>query len=210
MRSAGSFRQNPAGNIIEEELLDSIQTWLNWDFTRQSASCGPRIILRIAKRVVGIFKRFGARIELLSLYYILAFTAWLQQGRRNAPSADEMRKFPAFKEAYRLCGFRIHGEGHTHIPLQEDLYFEEPESRQNYTYVNFGTWRDQLVPKIKGRRNNWFKRLFRMEKTKGYRRRGVGRALVILDKAPENPGEPRPFGYWVEDIMNWSDKADKL
>jgi hypothetical protein len=182
-----------ARDIIESELLDSVRAWLDWEFTLTSARPVIRMVLRIARPVVNFLARLGAGVQLWSIYLLMSLVAWLQQGRRNAPSYCAMRRFPAFLETYRNYGFRIHGEGHTHIPLQEDLYFEKPKERQNYTYINFGAWRDQLVPKLK----------------QGYRRRGVGRALVVLDTTGGADGQ-RHFAYWVEDVLSWGDKADRL
>lgn len=178
---------------IETVLLESVHAWLDWEFTLASARPAIRMALRIARPVVNFLKRLGVRVELWSIYALMSLVAWLQQGQRNAPSYCAMRKFPAFLEAYRSYGFRIHGEGHTHIPLQEELYFEKPKDRRNYTYINFGAWRDQVVPKLK----------------RGYRRRGVGRALVVLDTAGGADGQ-RHFAYWVEDVLSWGDTADRL
>lgn len=183
--------------IIEEELLDSIHAWLGWDFTLASAAPTIAWILRIAKPVISVLKLIGGRIELGFLYAVMSLMAWLQQWQQDAPSYADMQKFPGFLDGYRQLGFRIHGEGHTHIPLQEELFFKTPDtpaSNRNYTYINFGTWRDQLVPK----------------KKQGYRRRGLGRALVVLDKAGEGEGKPRSFAYWVQDVLNWQEKTDRL
>ena len=180
--------------MIEGELVDSIHAWLDWKFTMESAPPSARWILRIAKPIIAAMAVFGAPIELWFLYWIMSLLAWRQRWHRDEPSYDEMLKFPAFLEEYRKRGFRIHGEGHTHIPLQEELYFDTPKDRQNYTYINFGAWRDQLVPKEK----------------QGYRRRGIGRALAVLDKAGKGEGQPPLFAYWVQDVLSWGDKADRL
>ena len=96
----------------------------------------------------------------------------LQQGifqQNGNPSYKEMERFPAFLQEYRDYGFRIHGEGHTHIPIQEELCFDKPEENPNYTYINFGTWRDQIVPKLE----------------KSYRKRGIGRAFECVGFNPQ-------------------------
>ena len=105
-----------------------------------------------------------------------------------------MRKFPSFMPMYRHYGFQIHGEGHTHIPLQA-----EPNmgGKRPSTYINFGTWRDQIL----------------LRKNQGYRRRGVLRALYILDLVNETEtaeDSPRSFDYFVEDITHWGDQKDTM
>lgn len=183
--------------IIEEELLDSIYTWLSWDFTLASATPSRRSVLRIARMFVGILKRLGARIELGFLYSVMWVLNRLQQGiffHKDDPSYREMRRFPGFLKEFRDCGFRIHGEGHTHIPLQDELDFDKPEGNPNYTYINFGTWRDQIVLKQK----------------KSYRRRGVGRVLSVIDLAAKPDSSERGFVYWVEDVLHWGDQLDRL
>lgn len=114
--------------------------------------------------------------------------------RDNQVSFKEMRKFPCFLPAYRDYGFRIHGEGHTHIALEEDVYFKTPDINRNYTYINFGAWRDRIVKK----------------QTEGYRRRGIGRALVVLDLRPEKIGGERQFTYYTQDALSWSDQRDRF
>jgi hypothetical protein len=180
--------------IIEDELLNSVHGWLSWNFTFDSAPSTRRWILRIAKPIMNVLKLLNARIELGFIYVVMRLLAKLQKWQRSAPSHKEMLRFPSFLDEYRYYGFRIHGEGHTHIPLEEELDFDVPEKSRNYTYINFGTWRDQMLPKQKD----------------GYRRRGLGRALIIFDKAAENSDSPRDFSYWVQDLVTWGDRQDKL
>ncbi len=189
--------------VIEKELFDNLHAWLNMEFTMKSATLVVRSIVWVSRRLlkllafvnfINIFhrKEQAGFIDLKFAYGLICALEWLQQLQRNAPSLRQMLNFTAFLDEYRNYGFRIHSEGHTHIPLQEDLYFRQPASpadRQNYTYVNFGTWRDQVKP----------------TQSKKYRRFGVGRALVVLDKRGD---AEREFGYYVQDITSWSDKAD--
>lgn len=194
---------NRVRHAIEKELFDNLHAWLNMKFTVESATPLVRLIVRVSRvllKFLGLmdylnfFKQPGKAkfIDLKFAYFLILGLESLQQLQRNAPSLSAMQSFTAFLDEYRNYGFRIHSEGHTHIPLQEDLHFRQParpDDRQNYTYVNFGTWRDQVKP----------------TQSKKYRRYGVGRALVILDKQGE---AGRNFGYYVQDITNWSDKAD--
>jgi|GEM_PF-586532 len=191
-----------ARDIIENELLDSVHNWLGWDFTLESAGSVLKVGLRIARVLVSVIKLLGARIELGFLYLMMWGMTQLKQGLfhiSDAPSYKEMKAFPTFLQAYRDYGFRIHGEGHTHIPLEEELYFKQPDTpkdRKSYTYINFGTWRDQIV----------------IARKRKYRRRGVGRALCVLDLLPdiECGDEERRFAYWVEDILTWGDHLDRF
>jgi len=187
---------------IENILLDSVHDWINWDFTRDSAPPLIYWFIVIFRPFANIFNRVrhwvGLKpLNLWTIYGLMSLLAWVQQWHRNDPSYKDMKNFPGFLDAYRNYGFRIHGEGHTHIPLQEELYFDSPTDDQNYTYINFGAWRDQIVPK----------------QEKSCRRRGVGRALYVVDLAQgsrysEREAE-RCFMYWVEDVLSWGDKADR-
>jgi hypothetical protein len=86
---------------------------------------------------------------------------------------------------------RLHVEGHTHVALEADLQFRKMESgRNNYTYVNLGAWRDAILPK----------------RNRGYRRRGVGRALFIFDLAQEMPDDA--YRFYVRDMTSWGDRLD--
>lgn len=186
-------------SILETELIRSLREWVAWDFTYVSASPPVALAMRIAKPVLWIMKWFGIKIELGSLYSLLKLVNWYQQRHResDAPSFDTMRGFPGFLADYRRYGFHIHGEGHTHIPLQEEVDFDDPPntvSRGNYTYVNFGTWRDRVLPK----------------KKRGYRRHGMGRILVVLDTAPKTPEASRGYSYWTQDLLTWGDDSDHL
>ncbi|HXH71632.1 MAG TPA: hypothetical protein VNI58_02325, partial [Mariprofundaceae bacterium] len=111
-------------------------------------------------------------------------------------SLAEMQGFPAFLPGYRDYGFRIHGEGHTHVALEEELYFNGPTDHKSYTYINFGTWRNQVVPARPAK----------------YRRRGIGRALWVLDQRPADQasGGARRFACWVDDMLSWDDRLDRL
>lgn len=183
-----------ARKIIEDELQNWVHAWLSWDFTFDSAPPTRRWVLRIAKPILHVLKLFNARIELGFLYMVMRLLAQLQNWQRSEPSYKEMLGFPTFLEEYRHFGFRIHGEGHTHISLEQELDFDIPATSRNYTYINFGTWRDQMLPKQKH----------------GYRRRGIGRVLIVFDKAAVSPGGSRDFSYWVQDLVTWGDRQDKL
>jgi hypothetical protein len=181
--------------IIEDALYVCIIDWLSWDFTYESSSWLRRVILKLSKitlKSMRVFK-FGLEIKTIAALMkafdlLVRFNPFHEEGG----SVKEMAGFPAFLPAYRLYGFQIHSEGHTHIPLEEEpnFNFKKPS-----TYINLGTWRDQIV----GRKNT------------GYRRRSVLRALYILDLADKTKGAEigsRSFNYYTDDIVHWSDKSD--
>jgi len=182
--------------IIEHELLNSANMWLGWQFTLDSAPASQRLYLRIARWIARLLKLTTNEIELGFLDWLMKLLAWLQADLRSdsGPTLDDMKQFPAFLDAYREYGFRIHGEGHTHVALQEELYFNGPTDRKSYTYINFGAWRNQVVSSQPAK----------------YRRRGIGRALWVLDQLPAESTGDRRFSYWVDDLLSWDDKLDRL
>ena len=182
-------------NIIEDTLYECIIDWLSWDFTYQSSPPIRRKGLKFAKRTLEIMKSIGHRLEIKSIAGLMRILAFLDSLQKPTVKLSTLKKFPSFLPEYRHYNFQIHGEGHTHQPLQEepDLGLDRPT-----TYINFGTWRDQVIPRKKN----------------GYRRRGVLRALFILDIINYNEktkiSMPRTFDYFVEDIVHWSDTKDAL
>jgi hypothetical protein len=187
-------RGEEAIKIIEGTLYSCIMQWLDWDFTYQSSPLLRRISFKIAKRAIKLMKALGHGLEIKTIAVIMKSLAHLSKHSQKGESLKEMRKFPAFMAIYRHYDFQIHGEGHTHIPLQE-----EPNvgAERLSTYINFGTWRDQIL----------------LRKDRGYRRRGVLRALFILDLIDESgiaAAAPRSFDYFVEDIIHWGDQKDAM
>ncbi|WP_416306053.1 hypothetical protein [Neptunicella sp. SCSIO 80796] len=192
MRSDG--RGETAIKIIEETLYHCIIEWLSWDFTYQSTSSFRGTLLRTGKRLLEWLRSMGHGLEIKGLASLLRIIEFLNQFFRRSITLNEMGRFPAFMPEYRHYQFQIHGEGHTHMPLQEQPNIEGLRSS---TYINFGTWRDQIV----------------IRKDRGYRRQGVLRALYILDLVNrcDDPGQPpRTFDYFVEDVVNWGDFKDAL
>jgi UDP-2,3-diacylglucosamine pyrophosphatase LpxH len=192
LQETGNKREKRAIEIIEDTIYVCIIDWLSWDFTYQTSPFLRRIGLKAAKIILEFLNSLGHDIKIKAIAGLLKVLAFFSNHHEKKLSLKEMKGFPGFMQAYRHYGFQIHGEGHTHHPLQEELNIkgEHPS-----TYINLGTWRDQLIPR----------------KNQGYRRRGVLRALFILDLYHENnkPAK-RSFDYFVQDVIRWSDDKDAL
>lgn len=186
--------------IIESELYKALCLWLRDDFTLQSSPSGRRLGLKIARVWLMLTGRFDkVRIQLHLVRGVLLIADMLEKIQpesvysEDGASFKNLQAFPTFQDAFLAQGFHLHGEGHTHIPLQAEADMDYPPDRSynNLTYINFGTWRDQVVDKEKG----------------GYRRRGIGRTLYVLHLQNQQTPEYR---YFVRDNLNWSDNMDRL
>ena len=179
-------------DIIEGTLYDCVIDWLSWDFTYESSPWLRRIGLRLTKIILKILKFFNVGLEIKAIAWLMKFMGTvlrLNPFAKPGPGFKEMTKFPAFLPEYQHYGFQIHGEGHTHHPLEEELNIKRDNPS---TYVNFGTWRDQIVSR----------------KKYGYRRRSILREFYILDLKDTTNGGGRSFDYFTNDILAWSDKSD--
>ncbi len=179
--------------VLEDCLFDCVMRWLNWDFTFASSPMRRKAGLFLAKHWLKWMKILGRGFEISAIAGMMrvmaGVTRWNHYLRASEP-LPSLLAMPTFRPEYRQYGFRIHGEGHTHVPLQEEVNLED---KANYTYVNFGTWRDRIVQK----------------KPEGYRRRSVMRAFYIFDWAPVNGGE-RTLTYFVRDALVWGDHLDQI
>ena len=183
-----------AVQIIEDTLYTCLMDWLGWNFTLQSSPPLRRAGLIFAKWLLKFIKLFGHELHLSVIAGLMKI---FQIGNHHdaKPGFDEMEKFPGFMSVYRHYGFQIHGEGHTHQPLEEEVNIDN--ERHPSTYINFGTWRDQIVQR----------------EQQGYRRRGTLRALFILDleNLTNTKGKfPRTFDYFVNDTVSWGDLNDNM
>ena len=184
--------------IIEDRLYKGIIDWLGWEFTYQSSPPLRWLLLIIVRGVLKVFDRFksvNVRTRLKGIAYAMKLLAFMSHYSKTGVKWSELKGFTAFLPQYAQYGFQIHGEGHTHKPLQEEanLGADKPIC----SYVNFGTWRDQIVPRKKS----------------GYRRRGVLRAFYILDLLVVPGAEQsaqRSFSYYTQDIIIWNDELDNL
>ena len=197
-------RDIEAVEIIEKNLTLCVTSWLSWDFTHQSASKKLRFPLKFARFTLKALKIFGKKIELSAILWGMKGFARLSHQRRSGVNLKKMRTFPGFQPPFSNNGFQIHGEGHTHNPLEEEANLNRQLSdatrvkfNTNFTYVNFGTWRDQILAR----------------KDKGYRRRGVLRTFNILDlKASDDASDQlgRQFFYYTQDVAIWRDSLDRI
>lgn len=192
--TANKDQDAEVAQVIESILYECLMAWLDWDFTLQSSPPLRRLGLIFAKWLLKRLELWGHNLHIsgiVAMVKMLKFTT----PQYISPSFHEMAKFPSFLPAYAHYGFQIHGEGHTHEPLQEEPNIKNEQRRS--TYINFGTWRDQIVPREK----------------QGYRRRGMLRALFILDLENRTKSKdrfPRSFDYFVIDALTWSDLNDDL
>ena len=184
----------PAAKGLHDQVLhcfrDSLVAWLAHRATWDSAWNTTRIGL------------WGlARLSRLRWYWLdvalMRIMARVQEPEASIASAD-LFALPGFLPAYRALGFRLHVEGHTHVALEADLQFRRPRlGRNNYTYVNLGAWRDRIQPK----RHDGSRR--------GYRRRGIGRALFVFDLARLAVQQPEDsYRFYARDMTSWSDRLD--
>ena len=190
-----SMRKDNSGyaaiQIIETTLYNCIIDWLSWNFTYETSPFLRRILLSIVKFILKLMKFLNIGLEIKSIAVLVKY---LMPAHGEDLTLKDMRAFPAFMPEYEHYGFQIHGEGHTHIPWEEDPNFNR---KKPSTYINFGTWRDQIV----GRKNI------------GFRRRSILRAFFILDLKDETKGAEegaRSFNYYTDDIISWSDKSDNF
>ncbi|HXH73000.1 MAG TPA: hypothetical protein VNI58_09335, partial [Mariprofundaceae bacterium] len=121
-------------NAIESELIHSLELWLDWPFTLKNASFLLSWGLRIAYAIARLIEKLGNGALLRFIAIVLWGKKWWDKlFNSNTPSFGDMQTFPTFTTPYRKFGFRIHGEGHTHIALEADLKFDSPTDRKTYT-----------------------------------------------------------------------------
>lgn len=164
----------------------SLQQWLSHGATWAAAP------LRIHCFLPVLWLLARLRWEWVTLW-IMRLMARVQEpeARIDLPT---LLTLPAFRRDYRAFGFAIHSEGHTHVALEAELQFDEPDFPANWTYINTGAWRDRII-----RKDNT-----------GYRRRGIGRSLFVFDSAPAVHGQRREVRFFVRDVMSWGDHLDRL
>jgi len=183
-------RRTPEAKGLHDQVLrcfrESLVDWMShaetWNSAHRSTKLGLYVLNFLSR-----FKWYWLDISLMRL-----------MAKAQEPEADikdaSLLALPAFQPAYRMLGLRLHVEGHTHVALEADLQFPRPrQGRNNYTYINLGAWRDSIVPK----------------RNRGYRRRGIGRALFIFDLAKlarHTPGDS--YRFYARDMTSWGDRMD--
>lgn len=167
---------------VVDEYRNSLQSWLSHPETFSTAAPVMKIVLCCIR-------------WLRHLHWDRVDTGMLQAMIWFSGLEDKTRfaELPAFLDAYRPLGFRLHVEGHTHVAMEEDLHFSPPQEHRNYTYVNLGAWRNRIVRKFD---------------LQGYRRRSIGRALIVQSNAVPDPAGSR-YGFTLRDITSWGDDLDK-
>jgi UDP-2,3-diacylglucosamine pyrophosphatase LpxH len=187
--SKRAARRDARAKDLHETVLGcfraSLRGWLAHETTWRSAWGTTRVGL-IFLKCMSRFRSYWIDVLVMRL-----------MAKAQEPEADiamrRLRTLPAFSAAYRALGLRLHVEGHTHVALEADLQFRTPRSGRNYTYINLGAWRDKIVPK----------------RNRGFRRRGIGRALFVFDLA-RLPEEQRQDAYrfYARDVTSWGDRMD--
>jgi UDP-2,3-diacylglucosamine pyrophosphatase LpxH len=182
--------RDPAARGLHGTLLecfrDSLRVWLAHPETSASAWGSTRYGLML----LSVLTR--------PRWYWLDMALMRLMAKVQEPETDiatrKLLAMPAFREEYRALGLRLHVEGHTHVALEADLQFRQPrKGRNNYTYVNLGAWRDAILAK----------------RNRGFRRRGIGRALFIFDLGRLAPSQPEDaYRLYVRDMTSWGDRMD--
>jgi len=184
-----AWRDQRAKGLHDEVLRcfrESLVAWMAHEETWKSAHGSTRLGLH----VLSFLSRFR--------WYWLDISLMRLMAKAQEPESDitdeTLLGLPAFQTQYRLLGLRLHVEGHTHVALEADLQFPKPrKGRNNYTYINLGAWRDSIVQK----------------RNRGYRRRGIGRALFIFDLATQAQSRPDDtFRFYARDMTSWGDRMD--
>ncbi|NOQ77750.1 MAG: hypothetical protein GQ475_08190 [Methylococcaceae bacterium] len=182
--------------IIERTLYLCSIEWLSWEYTYKSSPLWRQILFYLIRYLLPVLKLVG--IEIIAIKNLMEFVYNIKRWNpfnKTGETIKNMRGFPGFLPEYQHYGFQIHGEGHTHVPIQEEPNIA---GKKSCSYINFGTWRDQVVMK-KGK----------VDGENSYRRRGMLRALFILDiQNNKKDGTPRSYDYFTEDIIHWGDRAD--
>ncbi len=177
-------RRNETGQLLYQTVVDqyraSLRKWLDDPQTWRLAP----LLCRIVLYPISLLSRpHWDRLDTL-LMRLMATVS----GMTSKPPYSRL---PAFLDDYRLLGFRLHAEGHTHAAMETDLHYSPPRERRNYTYVNLGAWRNRIVPKF----------------NKGYRRRSIGRALIVQGGVSSGPESG--YGFTLRDITSWGDGLDQ-
>jgi hypothetical protein len=190
LREANQLAQQyPEAKGLNSTVLscfrDSLEKWLAHEVTLKSASGKMKLRICMLKLLTRL-KWHWLDLELMRAM------AEAQEPPPDIPDEDLFR-LPAFRPEYRALGLRLHVEGHTHVALEADLQFQQDaKGRNNYTYVNLGAWRDAILPK----------------RNRGYRRRGIGRALFVFDLAKLG-NSPDAYRFYTRDIVSWGDRLDR-
>ncbi|MFC7518641.1 hypothetical protein ACFQUU_26875 [Herbaspirillum sp. GCM10030257] len=181
-------RRDPRAKGMHAHILqcfrESLVGWLGqkatWDSAMGTTKLGLYVLWLLTKP-----KWYWLDISLMRLM------AKVQEPESNISDKD-LLGLPAFGDDYRELGLRLHVEGHTHVALEADVQFQSlPDGRNNYTYVNLGAWRDAILRK----------------RSRGFRRRGIGRALFVFDLA-RLPASEDSYRFYARDMICWSDRLD--
>ncbi|ADE11994.1 metallophosphoesterase [Sideroxydans lithotrophicus] len=167
---------------VIDQYRNSLQAWLAYPETTLTAP----LLFKFILPVIACCRRLHWALLDTGLMWLMAWAS----GREGKTSYSRL---PAFRADYRSFGFRLHAEGHTHSAMEIDLHYSTPQQRRNYTYVNLGAWRNRIVRKFEN---------------KGYRRRSIGRALIVQGGVHAgSTGDS--YGFTLRDVTSWGDRLDQ-
>ena len=167
---------------VINQYHDSLQSWLAHPETFSTAPLGNKIALYL---VLLLSRPHWVWLDTV----LMQMMACVSDMKKKTPFAT----LPAFLADYRPLGFRLHAEGHTHVTMEVDLKYSPPQELRNYTYVNLGAWRNRIVQKFDNM---------------GYRRRSIGRALIVQSSASSDSTDSA-YGFTLRDITSWGDGLDR-
>lgn len=168
-------------DTVIDQYRRSLRSWLAHPETYRMAPPRYRFMLT--------FISFFSRLNRVWVEIILMRLMARKSDRKDAVRYSRL---PVFRADYQPCGFQLHAEGHTHQTTEIDLRNSGSAAHRNYTYVNLGAWRNRIVQKFDIGRYRLF--------NKSYRRRSIGRALIVRAGAD--------WDFTLRDIARWGDKLD--
>jgi hypothetical protein len=191
--AANLDRKDMNTSLLFDTVIDqysrSLRSWQSHPETSRMAS--PRYKFMLS--AILFCNRFNS-------VWLNIFLMWLMAYMSDKKDVVQYSRLPVFRVDYQSCGFLLHAEGHTHQAMEIDLRYSGKAAHRNYTYVNLGAWRNSIVQKFDIRR-------FRLCK-KSYRRRSIGRALIVQNK--EKPGATDSgYSFTLRDITSWGDRLDQ-
>lgn len=194
LKEAGKLDRKKADmSLLFDTVVDqynrSLRSWLSCRETFRMAPPRYRIMLH----AISLFSRFNSVLVNIFMMWAMA----IMSGKKDTAPYS---KLPAFRADHQSCGFQLHAEGHTHQAMEMDLRYGGRVEHRNRTYVNLGAWRNSIVQKYDVSR--------RLLCSRSYRRRSIGRALIVQSAASRDP-DGDAFSFTLRDITSWGSELDR-